>query len=160
MPLDLDTWIHVAAESAVHIAGSVLDAHGCDWQHRGDLPGDLHGAYVTLRLPNASMDLGVAATLEHCHQVARTMLQLGSDEPDVAGHDLNDVLGEIANMVAGGLKQRLIEQVQPIGIGTPVALQGQAHPLSQVSTRRAVLRLPTSELWLVLSGPESAGIPH
>jgi CheY-specific phosphatase CheX len=56
-------------------------------------------------------------------QVVNAMLGSPADQP-VADNDLNDVVGEFTNMVAGGFKSALCNADRPCAMSTPSIIRG------------------------------------
>lgn len=56
-------------------------------------------------------------------QVVNAMLGAPGDQP-VADNDLNDVVGEFTNMVAGGFKSALCNSERPCAMSTPSIIRG------------------------------------
>ncbi len=57
-------------------------------------------------------------------EIVRTMLGSPPDEP-LSESDLNDVVGEITNMIGGGLKSALCNADRPCAISTPSIIRGE-----------------------------------
>ena len=59
-------------------------------------------------------------------QIFRAMMGLDGNAP-VNSQEINDVVGELANMVAGGAKSKLQEQNVHFKIGLPTVVVGENH---------------------------------
>jgi chemotaxis protein CheX len=69
-------------------------------------------------------------------KIFRSMMGLDGNAP-VNAQEINDVVGELANMVAGGAKSKLQEQNVHFKIGLPTVVVGENHyiePPRNVST--------------------------
>lgn len=55
--------------------------------------------------------------------IARNMLGMDADEP-ISEEDTCDAIGEIANMVMGSVKSRLIENIGNLEVSIPVVISG------------------------------------
>ena len=77
--------------------------------------------------------------------IAAAMLGLSAEE-GIAEDDINDVVGEVTNMLAGGLKSALCDANCPCAVSTPSIIRGNSFMIEPV---------PESErIWL---GFECAG---
>ena len=64
---------------------------------------------------------------------------LGIPREEIAGHaEVNDVIGEVANMVTGGLKSWLCDSGAPCAMSTPAIIRGASF---QIETAAEVERL-------------------
>ncbi len=65
-------------------------------------------------------------------QIFRSMMMMGEDDP-VEMEELQDVVGELANMTAGGAKTRLSEKNFLLSISLPTVAVGKGHYLGTPS---------------------------
>lgn len=90
-------------------------------------------APVSVFVPNISSLIGLAGDMKgilgiHCPEkvaLAITSSMLGM-EVDALGEDAKDAIGEIANMVAGGLKEALSGEGKKIELAIPTTVIGQS----------------------------------
>lgn len=91
----------------------------------------------------------------HCNgQVACevTSAMLGMEVEDI-DDDVKDAVGEVANMVAGGLKVSLAEEEVDVELAIPSVVAGKAFRISApTGTRRTVIpfRTPAGHFWVEL----------
>ena len=90
-------------------------AIGCHVSAMIGLTGDL-SAMLGIHCPNT---VGLA--------VAGAMLGMELDEVDA---DVKDALGEISNMLAGGIKEHLITENISLELAIPTAVTGQSYVIS------------------------------
>lgn len=57
-------------------------------------------------------------------KVARSMLMM-TDEDELGQGDIHDAIGEVTNLVIGGLKSRVAETVGQIEVSIPVVMEGR-----------------------------------
>lgn len=83
-------------------------------------------------------------------EITRSMLMMEPDE-DLDPEDVVDALGECVNLVAGGLKTRVLDPLGTFGLGTPQPLQPASLERSDNTGRRQVYCLSQSrfsmEIW-------------
>jgi chemotaxis protein CheX len=52
------------------------------------------------------------------------------EKPDAINDEVNDMVGEITNMVAGGAKKELSKKGYDIGMATPIVVSGKHHTIN------------------------------
>ena len=128
-----EAWLQAACETAVELAGAtlLLPAHVDD-----PLPPRLSallpltalaGAYIPLSAGLESITVAWVAGEVGCRALAGALLGIGADE-ELPSSDVADAVGEVVNMLAGGVKSRMLPQVTPIGLGLPMFLHGWIEP--------------------------------
>lgn len=86
--------------------------------------------------------LGVCCTVQCARTIAANMLGMDSSE-SLTENDINDAIGEIANMVMGALKTRIQEEIGTIEVSIPSVVQG--HQLrNSLGERSEKLLIQTS----------------
>jgi Chemotaxis phosphatase CheX len=121
-------WLQAAVDSAVELGTTALgfDQASAEALHPESLPSGL-GSYVPLLAPGLSLHIGLVADGEHCTELARALLGL-SPEEDASQDDVTDAIGEIANMLGGGVKTRLISREPKLQLGLPIFIDGKIQP--------------------------------
>ena len=67
--------------------------------------------------------LGVMCSLENAKVVAANMLGLDPAD-DISLEELSDAMGEVANMVLGSIKKRILPEVGEINVSIPSVIRG------------------------------------
>lgn len=145
-----DDWMR-ALESAAH----ELAEEGLGFSEGKVVPGhlELHevpwGSLVALTAEDRSVQIGLVASDEHCPTLVRAFLQLEEDE-ELEDQDVADALGEMANVLAGGVKVRLEDG--SLNLGLPVVLRGVRDMPKTAKTKVATttMRWETAEAQLFL----------
>jgi CheY-specific phosphatase CheX len=123
-------WVDAALEAAMEVATSAL---ACDVVERATAPGSAlvapFGAYVPLLATDSRLQIGVIADRTACEAMARALLGMAPDEAFGADCDVRDAIGEIANMVAGGVKTRMNGRVPGLQMGLPLCVSGHIEQL-------------------------------
>lgn len=79
----------------------------------------------------------ILCRMEGVEKIARAMLMIDEPEP-IEGADICDALGEVVNLVLGGVKTRLNNTIPDIQISIPTVTQGlQIHPFPNKDMIRA-----------------------
>jgi chemotaxis protein CheX len=80
-----------------------------------------------------------------------TSLMLGMEVTDV-DEDVNDAMGEIANMIAGSFKQHLSKSGLDIQISTPSVIHGKEYVISLGSNPQQIaVRFATDDDWFMVA---------
>ena len=62
------------------------------------------------------------------------------ERPDELNDEVNDMVGEITNMVAGGAKKELAKKGYDIGMATPMVVSGKEHTINhKVSGHKMIM---------------------
>jgi len=111
---------------------------------------DFSGSYIALVGNQASLQIGVGATRAGCTQLARDLFALEPEDEDLSEQDEADALGELANVVAGGLKARMSESASQMQIGLPLLLHGRIEAPKHSEVSIAMIRWNAAEVRLIL----------
>jgi hypothetical protein len=151
--VELSEWLIAAAESAQHLATRALNASTTTWEECGDaaLPSDLCGVYIPLINDDLALHLGLLARRDVCNHLANSLLGMTPDEALDSDEDVFDAVGEIANLVAGDVKDR-VRAAGNVTLGVPLALQGKVFPAAGSQSLQGIVRIDERCVWLVLTG--------
>jgi CheY-specific phosphatase CheX len=105
------------------------------------LPGDMAGAWVALVGSGTSMQVGIASSLEGCHGLARAFLRMPESEGPLSEDDMVDALGEMANVIAGGVKRRVAHLDPSTRLGLPIVVRGKVEAGDRLHAAIAEVRL-------------------
>jgi hypothetical protein len=144
------SWLQAAYDAIVEVCGTVLG--GVKVERLGTPAPDntRHGAFVALAgEKGTSAQVGVLATPSDCAVVARLMFGLKESQQPSDG-DISDGMGEIANMVGGGLKRRLGGRYGSLLLGLPLFVRGPVDA-SRGGFHRAEVAVRIDKGTLVLS---------
>src|ERR1700690_4029619 len=96
----LDVWLHATVDAASEFATTTLDCVLESVTSNGELPVDLTGCFVALVGEEGSLQIGLASDTAGCQTLAKALFASDDDLPE---EDVGDALGEIANVIAGGV---------------------------------------------------------
>lgn len=151
--LELRELLELAADSAREVACGPLGSSAVSWEAwlASPLSADLCGVYIPLVGEAFALQLGVLAERAVCTQLAKSLLGMTADEPLESDEDVFDAVGEITNLVAGGLKARLSATAN-VTLGLPLAIRGKIFPSVGSQSSQGLMRVDGNEVWLVLTG--------
>ena len=151
--MHLTEWMSLAADSAAEIAAGALGMGSVRWQHPSgaSLPPDLYGVYIPMLTDGGAVQLGLLGRRDVCAQLAKSLLGMGPDEALESDSDVFDAVGEVTNMVAGGVKVRAAARLD-VKLGLPLALSGSIFPLAGAAFEHGLMRMDENDVWLVIAG--------
>ncbi len=151
--MDLTEWMNLAADSAAEIAAGALGMGNVRWKHLSNatLPPDLCGVYIPLLTDGEAIQLGLLGRRDVCAHLAKSLLGMGPDESLESDSDVFDAVGEVTNMVAGGVKVRAADRLD-VKLGLPLALSGCIFPLAGAAFEHGLMQMDENEVWLVIAG--------
>jgi hypothetical protein len=121
MSVALKTWTDSLEHAAVEVAELALGFEGsATIASEVAAPANVGGAYMPLFGGNGeSLFIGWLATDEASQTLARGLLGLPATEV-VPAADVADAMGEAVNILAGGVKRRMLSSVHPLALGLPI----------------------------------------
>lgn len=132
---DMEVWVEAMIDSLDELASGMLGFEGGKLlEVRDELPERMIGAHVAMVSLREALSVGLISDEAGCGALARALLCMEPDEELPAG-DVADAMGEIVNIIAGGVKRRLVEEDSSIKIGLPVFFSGQMKPTKNMQSR-------------------------
>lgn len=149
MNTELSDWVSAMTDAAIEFGQQMLDAQdAAAGGALSSMPGS-SGAYLALVGDQAAMQLGVVATPTDCATIARALLMMNADEA-ISQEDIADAINEVINVVAGGVKSRLIDREPGLTLGLPLFVDGQVVATHSVEWAGQTVKLVGAELHLVV----------
>src|SRR5262245_48507420 len=138
--LTFDHWRRAIEAAACEVATYALSFSGAVVMDRVGLEvaASMFGAHVPLVGDGQAFDLALVSSAEGCHALSRAILSAGPG-PALRDSEIADAVGEIVNMLAGGVKRRLAGLGAELALGLPIFLRGHLQPTERMS----VIALPT-----------------
>ncbi len=118
---------------------------------RAAMPPGLSGSFIALAGEREAVQVGLAGTPEGCRALAGALLQMPPEEAASMEHaEVADAVGEVVNIAAGGVKQRLMPALGPLSLGLPIFIHGQVAATDKVETLVAEVQLAGHGLAVVV----------
>lgn len=148
----IDDWLQASVEGLREVATTAL---GFDVLEVGAvreaMPADVGGAFIPLSGERDSAQVGLAGGPRERKLVSGALMQMPPDEAaELTNSDVADALGEIVNIAAGVIKQRLQPKLGALALGLPLFINGQVEATERVVTRVADLTMGNISLVLVI----------
>lgn len=144
-------WVVAMADASAELALS-LGIDGVEVVGWHELPPTgLAGAYIPLLAEDQTLQLALLASPGGCADLSRLLLGMAPGD-EVAAADIADAVGELVNIVAGGVKQRLQSAIRSSGglrLGLPVFIHGYVQPTQQLEVSLAEVRLGDVDVHLM-----------
>ncbi len=119
--------LHESTDQLAKVALGWEGARPLRDEDEDEAPFDIQGGYTALVGDECAVQLGVASTPGGCQQLAKALLMMEPEEPDLPVEDLADAMCEIGNIVAGGVKDQIAERGHDLKIGLPLFFPGSLN---------------------------------
>jgi hypothetical protein len=140
-------WVAAMADASTELALS-LGIDGVELLGWHDVPPTgMAGAYIPLLAEDQTLQLAMLSSPAGCADLSRLLLGMEPDE-DVSDADIADAVGELVNIVAGGVKQRM-QGSSSLRLGLPVFIHGYVQATQQLEISLASARIGTVEAHLM-----------
>ncbi|GEM_PF-5121898 len=118
----LDPWLEQTMEVIEEISPVIFGALPIK-VHQAEVPTENYlGSSIQLEIDDAVVEIGFFAEENVCRQLASALLGMDAEMLEEFGLDLQDALGEVCNILAGGLKGRLHHHHEHFQLGIPTGL--------------------------------------
>jgi hypothetical protein len=148
----IEEWLQASVEALRELATTALGLEGLEvGEVRESMPANVGGAFIPLSAEGDSAQVGLAGGPDQRKLVSGALMQMSPDEAaDLTNSDVADAMGEIVNIAAGGIKQRLQPKLGKLTLGLPLFINGQVEATEKVVTRVADLTMGNISLVLVI----------
>jgi CheY-specific phosphatase CheX len=119
--MNLNIWLQATLDAAGEFAKATLGVELQQTEVEKQLPPELTGCFVALVGDSGSLQIGFGSHPLGCQTLAKVLFASTDDLPE---EDVSDALGEIANIIAGGVKKRMASVQPPLAISLPIVMQG------------------------------------
>lgn len=134
---EISAWLTAVMDAAAEFTETTLGLELGDPSKVRKLPENLTGCFVALVGQEERLQIGLASDPEGCQTLARTLFAADEELPD---SDVTDALGEIANIMAGGVKKRRGEINTGMTLGLPIVMEGHVR----IADRQEVAHVDTA----------------
>ena len=143
-------WLDAALDATEELAKTVLGCSDfCVGERDTPKTENLTCAYIPLISRSQAFQLGFAATRDSCEALTKNLLGMEEDE-DAGELDVADAVGEIVNIVAGGVQIRLADSALVIELGLPILTNGGIYALPTQETVGAEVKMDAVDAVIVL----------
>jgi hypothetical protein len=152
--ITLAQWRTAVEGAATEIASYALSFPGAVVQDPVGLERavSLIGAHIPLVGDHGSYDLALVASPESCKALSRAILCMAPDAP-VRDAEVADAIGEIVNMLGGGVKRRMSGSgAIDLLLGLPIFLHGYIQPTERMTVTCLPTKLGTIETMVLIAG--------
>lgn len=153
----LQDWMAAAIEATLEMSGAVLGFEGSASETPPPPESRQYpGAYIGLNAPNEAVQVGVVAKPESLQALAKAMLGMAPEDEDLPSSDMADAVGELVNIFAGGIKQRMLPRLGSLNLGLPLFINGFIEPTEKLTIHAVDLQLgPVATSLLVVREREA-----
>ncbi len=108
------------------------------------------GAHIPM-IGSQAFELSLFATRESCSQLATAVLGMNADA--LPPGTIPDAIGEIVNMIAGGVKRRLASNGGDLELGLPVFVNGNVELAGRQSAVTLPVQIGPIHTFVLILGP-------
>lgn len=158
--IEMADWIQAMVDSTRELATDALGLAGCTLSGVADeRPSGAYGSYISLVSDTHSLELGLISSREGCGALSRALLCMEPGD-ELSDEDLADAMGEVMNIVGGGVKTRMVKSDESLKLGLPLIIDGSIEPTEHVEEMIATATIGDIEVHLLImrtKGAEVAG---
>jgi CheY-specific phosphatase CheX len=121
----IDSWLEATVSAAAEFCQTVLGTEMTLVEALAPSELPVTGCFVSIIDATGSAQVGMASDEAGCQALAQALF---ATEETLSEADVTDALGEIANVLAGGVKKRLQEGQSPMTLGLPMVMEGRIRP--------------------------------
>jgi CheY-specific phosphatase CheX len=126
---DMKAWIDAMTDSLDEVARNMLGFEEIRVVTVDNvLPPNMLGAHLAMVSLEDSLQVGLITNKAGCQTLAAGLLGQESPESVLPENDVADAIGEIVNMIAGGIKRRMIAIEPTLTLGLPIFFKGYLKP--------------------------------
>lgn len=122
--IEVEEWLKITEAASEELVTTTLGYEGCA-KSEVDILGDeqKYGSCVELLNDDMKMTIGIVTNREGSQKITESLLGM---EP-MSEEDEADALGEVANILAGSIKTKAGDRVNPLQLGLPFYFKGEIH---------------------------------
>ena len=109
------------------------------------------GAHIPLLGDGQAFDMALVALPEDCLALSRAILMADAGAP-LRPEEVADAVGEIVNMLGGGVKRRMSGQGADLVLGLPIFLHGYLQPTDRLTVTALPTRFGSIETIVLIAG--------
>lgn len=109
------------------------------------------GAHIPLIGDGSAYDMALVASPEGCLALSRAILMADATAP-LRDAEIADAVGEIVNMLGGGVKRRMSGHGADLVLGLPIFLRGSIQPTDRLTVTALPTRLGPIDTIVLIAG--------
>lgn len=139
--LSVDDWATATSEATQETAETMLAFEKVEVvNEKVEWPEKLSGSYIPLVSEEYKLQIGLVSDTDGCNKLTEQLLGM---EPQ-SKEDVADSIGEIMNMIAGVVKNKVNDKVEGLKIGFPIFVIGNIH--TSENMERAVIDIKMDDV--------------
>ena len=134
--VDPEPWLEALASATAELSTTTLELNGCHVLGERTSDEDLSGGYIALVGDKCSVQIAVAASPKTCRAIAGRLFEMNEEEAqDLPDGDVADAIGEVVNIVAGGVKSQMSSYDASLQLGLPFVIEGVIESTKRLRTK-------------------------
>ncbi len=130
----LKAWLDALTAATDELATTTLGFEGCQVDEllpQIPYPPPTAGAYLAMVGNEQTLQLAIVSDMQGCRLLSGALLGMVGDEDGLGESDIADAMGEIINIVAGGVKTRMAGSDKGFKLGLPMFIDGHVEPVKE-----------------------------
>lgn len=147
--------MEVLLASTEEFAQTALGLDGCQVVgERNDIPNGSSGVYCPLVGVGGPLEMGIISDDAGCKVIAGALLGMEADEAaELDEVDMVDAFGEVINIIAGIVKQKVNDDDPSMNLGLPMFLSGRVRPMEHQDVAITEIKLGDTAAQLMVLTP-------
>ena len=134
-------WLEAVIEASKEFATTMLGMENASFIEEIDkIPENEEAAYIALVGEKTSLQLGIGISKKNSMLLARALMGIKSDEPDLEEDEVADAISEVVNILGGQVKNIMSKQAT-VNLGLPMFMQGKMFIKDSIDIKIAKVKL-------------------
>jgi len=146
-----EEWLDAVVSATQELAVTALAfEEGTLEQTAGPVPDMSMGSFAGIAGEEGAIQIGIIANHEDCISMCRAFLGMEVDDEELSEEDLADCLGELVNVMIGGVKSRMSHAGLTMEIGLPLVFRGRVRVPKNVKATSSLIRWGSVQAYVIL----------
>ncbi|MBN2801812.1 MAG: chemotaxis protein CheX [Deltaproteobacteria bacterium] len=134
-------WLDAVLEASKELATTMLGMDEATFiEEITKLPDNEEAAYIALVGEETAVQVGIGASPENSMLVARALMGMEPDEPDLEEDEVADAISEIVNILGGQVKNIMSDHAN-VNLGLPMFMHGKLYVKESTDIKIAKIKL-------------------
>lgn len=148
--IPVQEWQQAMLEATRRTAAASLGYEHCEWMGaREQLPAETCGSYLPVISQENSIQLALVSDDAGCRRLAQALLGM-SEGDELSSGDVADAVGEICNIIAGGVKILLHDKDTELKLGLPLFIHGHVQNTVLLESAVAEVKIGPVDAYFVV----------
>ena len=147
----LNEWLEAALQATEEVANTSFGWESSQIEENVSLISvDFSGSYIAMIGEQSILQVGLTTSHENCYSLAQGMLGIDDSDQALTDSDVADAMGELVNILAGGIKARMSHSEPLLKLGLPMVVHGRVELPDRMETTVAKLQFGPVQIFLLI----------